>query len=719
MLRNLSNLRRQVSLYPEITTKLSRYKMTIGSCLNIYLRRVVFFGLKAKYFLKHLHEFSFFTRKSFLLKIIAGVTLIAVLAQEVNLYAYEAGLSQNLQSPANIRPDVISEKLSDLSPEDLQIPDELGTVKAAHFVEGSKTVFHIQDLHINEAAQIQVARLLDYLNRNLKTNQVFIEGAAGEIAHALISKHPDKKALKLVARALLRQGKITGPEYYALVRNSEIVLSGIESDAGYEKNRLAYLKAQKLGERVQKQMKYLRRIVESLGVMIFDSAISEWLLRVDQFRNEKISVAEFGDYLLAQLERLKIDVNPFPELKHLKALREEENKLGKIVSPVSLNSVKLFAEIEKAQKIIEAAILNEGEKKRSAEEAHDFKEFVRLNQIVAAVESLITFSLNHEMATSMRVRAGEFAPRKLLEDLMRLAARHSVTMHTDQMNISLLEGALSAFQEFYQAALSRDDELLLNTMRTFEKNKIQRAVLVAGGFHTPYIEARLKRLGVSFVTITPRLEGRIDFKGDERIYRQSMEFGTSEESPNESLKDSQFQLQIPSRLPRVSDLENLNLGMSVSQAIRNNPRLEAGLEMILMTAVTSLRLRGKNPLQSVARFASSFPTSWKVFSRVYLKLYQPGVLQRQYKSGSGELVVPFEPELGFGLDARWNEGLGFAFNSLQSKSRGKSVTRFCFDLRMCSADAACTFFIRKRCCVRWYIRRFKFPTTIPYSSINF
>ena len=121
------------------------------------------------------------------------------------------------------------------------LPDSYGTVKGSFKGNRDAIVIAIQDAHVNEEAQRNIANILRYFSEKYQLGLVSLEGATGELYTELFSFFPNKEARRNVADYFLKEGRLTGPEYLAIVEKPAMTLYGVEDKDLYEENRKAYV----------------------------------------------------------------------------------------------------------------------------------------------------------------------------------------------------------------------------------------------------------------------------------------------------------------------------------------------------------------------------------------------------------------------------------------------------------------------------------------------
>ncbi|MBA7531235.1 hypothetical protein ES705_23446 [subsurface metagenome] len=131
--------------------------------------------------------------------------------------------------------DVAGEVSSLITPQNLfTVPSQYGTVKEIHTQGssnkpqgmGNRLIIHIQDAHSSPEAQLNSANILKYLQNGIAREStlpllICVEGSSGVVDTTLLSSFPEKKIKEEVASEFLKEGKITGEEYFAIIKGEK------------------------------------------------------------------------------------------------------------------------------------------------------------------------------------------------------------------------------------------------------------------------------------------------------------------------------------------------------------------------------------------------------------------------------------------------------------------------------------------------------------------
>ena len=207
--------------------------------------------------------------------------------------------SAQAASPVSVDPTsvVIPAPLSPLSlAETPDLPEGFGTVKKTFKGTGKQIIVAIQDAHVNEEAQRNIANILRYYSEKYQLGLVNLEGASGELYTDLFSFFPNQQARKNVADYFLKEGRLTGPEYLAIVDRPVMQLYGVEDPELYEQNRQAYVESLSFKGRDEEVLVALNKVLEYMTRFVFSEEMRELVRRRVAFQEggrELVSYVRF------------------------------------------------------------------------------------------------------------------------------------------------------------------------------------------------------------------------------------------------------------------------------------------------------------------------------------------------------------------------------------------------------------------------------------------
>jgi len=440
---------------------------------------------------------------------------------------------------------------------------DLGDIK--HVFNGSKKglVIHIQDAHVNEEAQRNIAGIIDFFVSKYKAPLVSIEGASGELAHHLLSAFPDDSTRKRVADYFLREAFISGPEYLALSKRKDLVLFGAEDAELYQANRKAFLDALTLQARDQQILAEVRKMMQPLARYIFKKDLWNLIRSKTSFESwDEWDLAGYVRYLLKTADQWKVahrsvQIETFVKLADLESQRDPKNTREDAEWAALSNriNVGIFDEIRRLEEALEEKMVTSDKERKLA----------RLFRLLEVYEKLFDFSLTKEDAEFFMKHRREFNSGTFVRFLSPLLTTYHFDQDIRELSLNLLDNDLPRFEAFYQLALKRDEVLISNALKKMQEDRQNVSVIVTGGFHTPGIEKALQAKGISYLVIAPRLTQPVDKSKESKRYTQAMHSGltplgkllSKAYAPALSgrVNDPHYQIGTPSRIPTETDLK--------------------------------------------------------------------------------------------------------------------------------------------------------------------
>lgn len=165
----------------------------------------------------------------------------------------------------------------------IEIPSELASIEEVYEAPPQpdpRLILHIQNLHGNENAQGQIKKLLGYLYEKYGFKMLFVEGAVEELNPEYLRLFPDKERNVKLAEALVKQGELTGVEYYLMDGPKDVRAIGIEKADLYRANYEAFRKVYGAKGSVDLFLSNLDGKLQMLSSRIFPQEtrriLSEW-----------------------------------------------------------------------------------------------------------------------------------------------------------------------------------------------------------------------------------------------------------------------------------------------------------------------------------------------------------------------------------------------------------------------------------------------------------
>ncbi len=460
------------------------------------------------------------------------------------------------------------------------LPSELGEIKSSFQGPQDGVFIHIQDVHSNEQAQRHIAGILESLVSKKQLHTIILEGTEGRLYPELFSFFPDVAVRRKVADYYLKEGRLTGAEYFAIVQKPRVSLFGAESKELYEKDRDAYMKVSALRERDKYLLEGTEKILKDVSRFVFSEPLQEFYRHRENFKANQKDLSGYLNYLVRAAVQSGIGRKKYPGIAKLHKLFMLDSKIDyeqarKDLKPL-LHEFEQSLDQKKRQEFLQMTASFQTKKMGSAKyygfvqrqimplpeagrwrvKYHDAFDYMRYLEFydgigarflseVSGLENEIKQKLLrsseeknvdrlrqifeiYQNGFKLSLTPGDmdffYKNRGLsLKDfgsvLQPVLIRHHFSYGLPQ-GLEDLERDFKSVCEFYELAGQRDKILVRNAVGLMKQRRQKIVVLITGGFHTPGIEEYLKEQGLSYLVMAPKIE-QID-DGQVERYEKAM-----------------------------------------------------------------------------------------------------------------------------------------------------------------------------------------------------
>ena len=456
-----------------------------------------------------------------------------------------------LTTPADVRASSLPSWLRGLPSSAGEIRD----VALAKNAETAPVVVLVQDVHNVLSAQKNIAEIVSHIESAAARDNrgpvlIGLEGGVGAFDIKRFRAFRGNKGHRLASELLLKTNIISGPEYYAFQSDREPLLWGIETREDYMENAEAVRGSAPATERVTAAVAAAQRAVDVKGEAVFSKELKELNRVLAAHANGSATVVDLVRGLrervpkvsAPEVDKLQKALNTESTLDFAKVERERTALIEILVRTLDAPSVERLVNASLSYRSNQISFGTYHAQLKELVKGHgirwsDYPAFDRYVQYVLLAESIDKFRLFDELEDLKRkavAATGRTEEEKtvmgLAEDLrlVNRLVRHEFgpaewkAYSTHKNDLSRLPsrmaevlGALAVagpskedlalFERFYVAASRRNDSLAANLLAKAKESDAKIMVLVAGGFHTPELESRLKAKGLSVVTITPAI----------------------------------------------------------------------------------------------------------------------------------------------------------------------------------------------------------------------
>jgi len=416
----------------------------------------------------------------------------------------------------------------------IEIPAELGKITSRSEGRGP-LVIHISDAHANYDAQIAVKRILEHLVEKHAVRLIGLEGASGALHPEWFRLFSDKKLNSAVIDALVRDGQITGPELFAIEneRKNAPQWAGVEDKNLYLSDLDAFRNTIKSYKAHKQVFDKLNTEIAAQKNRVFSNDLRKFDALKNQFEDRRISFIQYGrDFQKAAFRHLNIDLTDpkqqrdFPNLVRIAAL-------AKIEADIQKNSEQL----DKERKALRAK-LKDFDWNQALPVRHFYENFygaarkagIDLSRFPAFKEFAQFSILKSEIDAPAFFREIEFLEEKLYARLAHSPEERDLVKRSQDLRLTekfvrleitkeeyvkfssvkadpaiqvLVQGA----GKFYELAQKREEALVSRLLEKARRGKLDKAILVTGGFHASGIEKILKEGQIAYISISPKFSG--------------------------------------------------------------------------------------------------------------------------------------------------------------------------------------------------------------------
>jgi len=371
--------------------------------------------------------------------------------------------------------------------------------------EKGPLVVLIQDLHAHYGVQKNIAGLLEFLSRKGIHFSVAVEGAEGPIDSSVMALFPDQKIKQEACDYLMRQGELTGMEYFAAMHGMPHLLIGVENERYYSMHRDLFRKTLTDRTILVNELTAIQDDLLSLRATLYSSELKSFQKRIDAYSAGTLSVGDYLELLVDQARSFRV---PLP------------NSIQSYLS--HSDDAKSFEKI-----IFDFNVLQCQIKKAMASKETSNSSLVSLIQVEQDLDLLIRVVNVRATETEILAFGPQLNPFVALTKSLLALNGHSTF---DEQKIRQLVGSSL---NYYAMALARNKPMADHTIQMLDSSP-HSVVLVAGGFHTSALTQLFRERHISYVVITPTVDKINDSDRELYIKRLRGEFLTKNEIESEA-----------------------------------------------------------------------------------------------------------------------------------------------------------------------------------------
>ncbi|MEW6536179.1 MAG: hypothetical protein AB1454_11245 [Candidatus Auribacterota bacterium] len=442
-------------------------------------------------------------------------------------------------------------------------------VVAQHEGSSGLCLVYLEDAHCNYLAQKELSTFIHFLTTNTPLELIAVEGSQGDILTDLFATFPVDGTRKRIAENLLKNGVISGEEYYTISSGNPVKIVGVDSEQLYRLNVSWFEAFYSLCEPVRAYLDDIRYGLFCAKEDTYNQSLFEFEKEVISFREGTNDIVRLIAKSASIIPGWEGVIDGYPELaESYRLLTEQKEYTEERLTEESKSIISHFtakASVEDANSAKKlffdhltgklndtaffSALLNRArsvfpdkpELYASLQRHTDIQEKLELidtHRIPEQAESYISECYSLLLQTDREKAVHELAQEfKYIEHLMTLNVTRNE--YNDHLSGHKAMASLNAFIEkymaldtpspvnegmsgtlrscaeatcqFYKIASERDNILLENTLHAMEASGLSDALLIAGGFHSDAVLDECRKRDISCIVIRPSRVGTIDF----------------------------------------------------------------------------------------------------------------------------------------------------------------------------------------------------------------
>ncbi|MBU0604710.1 MAG: hypothetical protein KKH77_00275, partial [Candidatus Omnitrophica bacterium] len=513
----------------------------------------------------------------------------------------------------------------------ISVPKDVAVTKEVYTAPGDRTIINIQDAHSSLGAQESIASVLESLVTNYDLKLVAVEGSSGYLDTSILRAFSNENVRKGTASYLVKEGRMSAGEFFAITSNKPVSLYGIEDKPLYQENLEQFRAVYTANSEIRADINKLLSALKSLQDKIYSQELKDLTTNSVLHKNGKLTFTQRWDLVKGLAAKTGTDYRAYENLTRLveslklekgisfeKANKERDaliDALSKKAIKQDLEQLVLKSLSYKTGKISNSeyyVFLQEQAEKAHIdafpygdliaytnyitlyesidltaifEEAGDFEDRIkeklftneyqkRLYNITKCMEflsDLFDLKLTNGNFSYLSEHIGQCNAKFVASFIRDASIKYGVTINAG-FDLNKIFNDLPEAMEFYRTAEKRNSAILANTIATMKERGQNVAALITGGYHSQGITELLRQNRTSYIVILPKFDAS---KG-ERPYIAIL---TNKTAPYERLlKSGQYFIAASAYLAGISQLnqnvDNRILAGENLKTVLNSPEFK-------------------------------------------------------------------------------------------------------------------------------------------------
>jgi|GEM_PF-1546036 len=448
--------------------------------------------------------------------------------------------------------------------DNVSVPLRFGEIKETFKGSNGKTIIHIQDAHCNYAAQTSIDGMIRHLTDTYNNVSLLsLEGGKGNYDLSIFTDIKDAEIRRKVADYFVKEGRVSGPEFFAINNPDKVTLFGIEDENLYRENLGTYRNSLAYKEEADKSLNTLSTAIANLKMKIYSPELKEIDAKMGEYKDNKIGFKEYIVFLTDKAKSAGIDIKQYKgiaglisvlndekEINFREADRERNKLIDKINEKLSKrnleelviksaqfkvgditseefysylfkkaefsgvdfsklpNLVKYSEYVKRYEALDRSAIFKEVKAieealSNKAAKTEDQKTLYSLDKDLAIIKGMLGIQLTKDEFDYYRTDKDEFAIKRFVDFINTKAPLYGLNFKLNN-GIEKIDSYRENMEKFYVYSLKRDDAFIKNIEKKLKDEDKDITILVTGGFHTGNLAKLFKDKGYTYIEVMPK-----------------------------------------------------------------------------------------------------------------------------------------------------------------------------------------------------------------------
>lgn len=202
----------------------------------------------------------------------------------------------------------------------------MGLITKAVDFGSQDIIVNIQDLHSHSQTQRNISKIISYLDSKYKLNELFLEGAYGNIDTNWLSRMNENELGRQMIEDLVNAGKLGGVEYYSALSNKNNIIKGIEDKNIYEENIKLLNEIIDLQPEIETICSQIEKEIETVKKDYFNRDTDKLDRLTKRYKSNKISANKYYKKLSALARKNAVDLNKYENVRaYIELLSRSKN----------------------------------------------------------------------------------------------------------------------------------------------------------------------------------------------------------------------------------------------------------------------------------------------------------------------------------------------------------------------------------------------------------